>query len=55
MCELIKALIARNKLLTWKPDFTKLTEDCLDSIVCVGNSDIGNEFFYFRVNWSMCY
>ena len=50
MCELIRALIAGNKLPTCKPDVTKLTEDCLDSIDCVGNSDIGNEFFYFRVN-----
>tara|TARA_B110000503_G_C6918266_1_gene317616 strand:- start:396 stop:593 length:198 start_codon:yes stop_codon:yes gene_type:complete len=45
MCELIRALIAGNKLPTCKPDVTKLTEDCLDSIDCVGNSDIGNKSF----------
>ena len=41
MCEFIRAMIHGKKLPTCKPDVTKLTEDCLDSIDCPGNADIG--------------
>jgi hypothetical protein len=46
MCELIRALIAGNKFPTCKPDVTNITEECLESIDCFGDSDIGNNLGY---------
>jgi hypothetical protein len=48
MCELIRALIAGNKLPTCKPDVTIITEECLESIDCFGDSENGNYSGLFR-------